>query len=340
MFHFDLTHDKWVNCFTTDGDHETYSLIDLFTHSHRLDPILDPSPLTTSSLLRLLMVLLHQVEPKPRTFQDKFPTDLVEKIEKNTKGKFDLFDAKYPFMQIAEPPNGKTTVSSTLMCEIPTGTNINHLRHTYDKDVAICPTCCARAIVRLPSYAVAGGRGGGGAYLLSSINGSPPIYFVPMGRTLFHTLLLNHPLTDPVKGDHPSWDHPSTISPGKGWPDTIGIMEGLTWQPRLVKLFPQEGHGVACTSCGQPSSTVVCEIFYTDSGRGKELEGERVKQWRDPHVAYYKESGKPVVWRSRTYPQQFDPETMELACLREGHQNLVSFAIKRNKAKVKDVIMI
>jgi hypothetical protein len=128
---------------------------------------------------------------------------------------------------------------------------------------------------------------GVGAGNEASINGTPPLYFLPRGHTLFHTLMLSMPSPDPAvrAQDVPAWeDRTRGQTP-------IGFLEGLTWQPRRVRLRPRDPNGARCSFCGERAAALVLDILFT---RGRSRNAERNRDWRDPHAAY-PEEGRALV---------------------------------------------
>ena len=253
----------------------------------QLAPFGDTGPQTTFATVRLLLVVMHLTRPKcnDQEWQSlwdcgRFPEDWLADIKAAVLGKFDLFDADRPFLQQGREAE-KTRPASDLIAELPADTNINHSHHTYDDRVALCPACCAVGLLRLASFCGQGGRG-----KAASINdGPPPIYLLPVGDTLFRTLLLNWPLSEPVEGDRPAWDEGTDCGQ-----DQIGLLEGFTWEPRSVRLIPVEARGESCTLCGDPEPQLVRRIIFQ---KGRDRRDPRLKVWCDPHVAYTEEaSGK------------------------------------------------
>jgi len=117
------------------------------------------------------------------------------------------------------------------------------------------------------------------------------VYVLPVGDTLFHTLLLNWSLGEPVEGDHPAWEEGTNRSR-----DRIGLLEGFTWQPRSVRLIAEDGRGENCTLCGRIDPQLVRRIIFQ---KGRDRGDPRLKAWRDPHVAYAEETSKKGAKRVR-----------------------------------------
>jgi len=162
-----------------------------------------------------------------------------------------------------------------LVHEIPTGTNINHFRHSRDGEDGLCPSCCAMGLVRLPAFATSGGRS-----KPPGINHKPPIYVIPFGESLADTLrLLWREVPDTDMGT-PAWEKPELELPNEG---RVPLLTGLTWLPRRVWLADLEESDAPCISCSRRTHLIKECIF---DGVGSQQNKKYV--WRDPHVIYPK----------------------------------------------------
>jgi CRISPR type I-E-associated protein CasA/Cse1 len=280
---FDIFEQPFVTWRRGDGTSDCFGLKSLLADAGALSPFGDAGSQTTFAVIRVLLVLMHRTRP---TCDDgewqrlwdagRFPDDWLAEIEKAAAGKFDLFQ-KRPFLQTA-PADEDTRPVADLIAELPADTNINHARHTYDDRTGLCPACCAVGLIRLAPFCGQGGQG-----KAPSINAPPPVYLLPVGDTLFRTLLLNWPRGEPVRGDRAAWQ------PGTGGGrDRIGLLEGFTWEPRSVRLLPELANGDRCTLCGAAGEWLVRRTVFQ---KGRDRRDPRVKEWRDPHVAYDEEAG-------------------------------------------------
>jgi CRISPR type I-E-associated protein CasA/Cse1 len=290
---FDLFNERFLPWRDATARPVRVGLREALTRARDLAAIGDAGPQTTFAVVRLLLVLMHWTRPTDNDQQwqnlwdrGHFPDDWLAQIETAAIGKFDLFDAERPFLQGA-PADEETRPVSDLIAELPAATNINHSRHACDDRVALCPACCGLGILRLAPFCGQGGQG-----KAPSINAPPPVYLLPVGDTLFRTLLLNWPLENPVNGDHPAWDE----AKGRGR-DRVGLLEGLTWEPRSVRLIPVDAQGEICFLCGRDEPQLVRRIVFQ---KGRDRRDPRLKTWRDPHVAYAEEKSKTGVKRVST----------------------------------------
>lgn len=168
-----------------------------------------------------------------------------------------------------------------LLAEVPTATNRAHFHHVTDDDHHLCPACCVRGLITLPAFATSGGAG-----IRPSINGVPPVYLLPVGDTLFHSLALSlvgegyQPKV--AEGQHATWSGPTTIK-RNAEAATVGYLESLTFPARRVRLYPLNDAG-PCTHCGQPSAIRVAEMLF-EMGQSRPKDAPL---WKDPFVAYRK----------------------------------------------------
>ncbi len=281
---FNLIDEPFIPCRMADGTTQLLNLRDALARAHEVAEIADSSPLTTFALYRFLLVLVHRCLDADDWTADRLPMEKIDKYLTERKDHFDLFDAKRPFLQNAKVDSGvKLSPITNLMAELPAGTNINHARHTFDADSALCARCCVYGLLRLPPFCPAGGAGAkdsDGNTLpgkSTSINGDAPTYFFPLGSNLLSTLRINSAVLMATPGDRPSWED------GTAYPSEIGCLEGLTWQPRNVLLTRASSSAGRCTSCGAESHPSLSLMYFQN---GRDGGDSRKAHWVDPHVAY------------------------------------------------------
>lgn len=305
---FNLITEGWLACNHIDGQAKRWGLRDILANAHRIRELAEPSPLAQFGGYRLLIALVHWLRPIQTVAQwqglwhaARFPELLMDELHERGRGRFDLFDEVRPFYQHPHEAKGsKPMTVAYLALEMPTGTSINHFCHVRDGEHAFCPPCCAKGLLALSAFATQGGAG-----KPMSINGAPPVYALPCGDNLFQTLLLNLPILElthvwgpRVDGDLPAWarrgkpPRPSIDRP-------VGLLEGLTWQPRRTHLLPLEDPA-RCTCCGEHTSIVVRSMRFP---RGGDSRGPRdnARPWTDAHVPLEKADANPL--RPRAAPQ-------------------------------------
>jgi CRISPR type I-E-associated protein CasA/Cse1 len=226
----------------------------------------------------------------------------VEPLRSRDSARFDLFHPTHPFYQSGDLPlalsneeRKKLNVGAVgyLRDEIPTKTDINHFRHSYDEQQAFCPLCAAKGLVTLPPFAYSMGRP-----YAPSINGDSPIYVWLFGDNLFASLCWNlvlsqyRPKSASAK-DSPSWRRDGVVK-SKEIRSQVGFLESLTWLPRRQRLSP--GPEGTCTFCGRVSGFLIREVIR-DQGWKRDKDAA---WWQDPFVAYVgSKEGAPRALRPR-----------------------------------------
>jgi CRISPR system Cascade subunit CasA len=294
---FDLLTEPWIPTLDLQGELATLSLLDTFRRAHTLKEIRDASPLVTYGLYRLLQAIVQDsVNPREkRDWLDHFRKGrlddaFIDRLITMDGDRFDLFNPTHPFGQSGDLPmfpsskerkELEPTTVGRLRAEIPSVTNVNHFRHSYDERQAFCPQCLARSIVTLAPFAKIDGRG-----YMASINGSPPVYVYYIGDSLFQSLAWNLVLPNyrPISSagnDSPSWRADGRV-PASAPKRDAGFVGGLTWQPRRLRLLAAPSGN--CSHCGMSAAVLVHEILWSQGySRPKDS-----AWWRDPFVAYSK----------------------------------------------------
>jgi len=294
--HFDLLHEEWIPCAYGDGL-QRRGVVGALRDASTIEGVCGKSPLDTFSIYRFLIAVtawsVRQGDgPRMAARGAKTPAytggELAEAVAKSFFGGMPLLGREERFLQQADAGREATRPVSDLYAELPGGTEINHFRHTRDDAVALCPACAAIGLLRLPAFCQSR-LAGSGVTAPASINGTPPVYFLPLGRTLLETLLINLP-QDSRPDDPPSWE-------GAGMGRKIGVAEGFTWQPRETRLATGPDQEGRCAVCGAAASEARPLIRRTVFGVGRRRTAETTREWRDPHVAYLearkKKPGQP-----------------------------------------------
>ncbi|HEX6291266.1 MAG TPA: type I-E CRISPR-associated protein Cse1/CasA [Herpetosiphonaceae bacterium] len=325
---FNLWREPWIRVLDRNGGRRTLSIEEVLLQAHALKAFYDPSPLTVAGVHRLLAAILQAIyAPRDLAAigdvldEPQFDAARIRAFGEQFGERFDLFHPIAPFLQTGdvplvgwrkpERPKGKQAAANDqgsvfeqdtaeqpaaavpskiepktiayLLEEVPAGTNRTHFRHVTDDDHHLCPACCARSLITIPAFAKSGGAG-----IKPSINGVPPVYLLPVGDTLFHSLTLSlvaknyRPAVVDETRQTAAWDGATTV-PRSGELTAVGYLESLTFPARRVRLFPAFDAG-PCTQCGQVSPIRVKEMLY-------EMGWSRPKQaplWKDPFVAYRK----------------------------------------------------
>ena len=295
-YSFNLIDQPWLPCTLSDGSHTELSLRDTLLQAHEVREIFDQSPLVTAALYRLLLAILHRnFGPASRSewrtlWQAKqFDSARLGSYFSEWHDRFDLFDDKYPFYQVAglkdvnlesnpEKPKKQKQVKEVeindFLPELARGNTATLFDHTTDEtSPSMSAPEAARTILALQSYKLGGLSGLESNYVDAPI--ARAVYFLVGGTTLFETLMLNLVLyqgDDPMPAsdnDLPVWEQDKTAT--SGIPQ--GYLDYLTWQTLLLWLRPTQ----------TPSGDV--EIARVRIGLGRKFERGGVF---DPACAYRK----------------------------------------------------
>ncbi len=290
---FSLWTEPWITLERKEGGLERCNIEHALIRAHEFASIYEQSPLVVVGIHRLLTALAQAIVNPQR------PSDLSKlwaKAEFNAQEviafghkygvRFDLFSEDAPFMQSADislrPAKGdKTKTVAYLALEMPAGTAITHYRHGGDDSYQFCAACAAACMATVPAFASSGGAG-----IKPSINGVPPIYILPGGKSLFESLALSLMLPDyqpevrSKKRDDAVWLRQPIVKRDTELSD-VGYLHSLTFLARRTRLHP-EALATPCARCGQASEWGVrTMIFEMGESRSKEA-----AFWFDPFAAY------------------------------------------------------
>lgn len=268
---FNLLDAPWIPVLLPDGTVRHLGARETLAKAHEILDIAAPSPMDFVSLVRFLTALLCHAhgqldrcsDPARETLPDVSDDLLAERAH------FNLFGSGPRFYQYLRSDKDWEFLSATyLLDDVPTGSTPCHFRHVLDTEAGLCPRCCALGLVRIPAFATAAGRG-----KTPGINGQPPVYALPLGRTLAETLRLSWRRLDCANIGTPAWLDP--------WPPTdvdkhVPSLVGLTFLPRQVWLEEPSDEGV-CVYCGEQSLLVRRTLFAP-------VRKPKFGTWVDPHV--------------------------------------------------------
>jgi len=278
---FNLVEEKWIPVLWADGRPDRVGIRKALREAGHIRQIAASNPLDNVSLLRFLLAVLMWCKEDAKVEVEKLsanaediPQDWLKKLDCH-KDRFYLFDPRQPFMQDLAIKREKTNASTELIHDLPSGSALNHFRHTRDCVDGLCPACCALGLVRWPCYATAGTKGRGKS-MTACPNGNTPAYAFPVCNNLLQCLgesLARLPMT---QGDAPIW-----MLDSDSRPNSLGPLSGLTWRSRSVLLTkPIENYGDMCSYCGATDGGLVREIRFQPGW--KRLSGN---PWdADPHL--------------------------------------------------------
>jgi len=280
---YNLLEEEWIPVVECDGGYRRVGIKTAFIEAHRIRGIASTNPMDRIAILRFLLALLYWFRGKTENGEGfasgrPFPSGWFSKLDAGYDC-FNLLGKGKRFYQYRKPGDSLTT-ANYLIHEVPTGTNINHFKHSMDGRDGLCPACCAMGLVRLPVFATSGGRG-----KPPGINAKPPVYAIPVGETLAETLRFSWRKIPDSDLGIPSWENPDSELPSGG---RISLLTGLTWLPRRVWLEEPEGEEASCIYCGR-WAPLVKKCVFAGIGSTK----SKGYFWHDPHVVY-DNSGKAI----------------------------------------------
>jgi len=263
MAAFNLIDEPWIPL-VREGRREEVGIRAALVEAHTFDGLAIDDPLEAVAVLRqvLLPIVLGTLDApdddqewSERWHAEKFDSGpFIEYLEQRRE-RFDLFDDKRPFAQVAglRTAKNETKPISLLIPRLASGNNVPLFSaRTEDNPPALSAGAAARALLAAHCWDTAAIKSGAADDPRASAGkttGNPtgPVgqlgVVVPLGANLFHTLMLNLPtlLTLPFqRDDRPQWDaeRPSDHT----WLErrAQGVLDLLTWQSRRIRLIPEQ----------------------------------------------------------------------------------------------------
>jgi CRISPR system Cascade subunit CasA len=290
---YNLWSESWIPLIDIHNRAVRLGIAETLKQAHLLHSITALSPLEIVGIHRLLSAVL-QATLAPQELGElaaiietgRFDLQAIDRFGAAFAGRFDLFSSDFPFLQSADlpltPEKTKAAKSvSYLFPEYPSGTAIVHYHHVYDNGHYICPGCAAQALTIIPPFSISGGAG-----IKPSINGIPPIYVLPGGKTLFESLSYSfvlpafQPRARSQSNDQAWWQHSALVEKNQEVLE-VGYLHSLTFPARRVRLHPIRGDQ-SCTRCGESCAWGV-ETIILEMG---ECRPKGSPFWQDPFVGY------------------------------------------------------
>lgn len=280
---YNLFDEPWISVLNKDLTYSSYGIKELLLKAHEIVELSEATPLTKYGIYRLLIALvmdafdINDQDTLEELLVDKrFSEEVIDKYYEEQRSNFYLFSETRPFFQnphIRDTELKKQKSVSSLFPFNPSGNNTILFNHSLEEEHKISPKYCAKALCTLSAFIPIGGRG-----YTASINGRPPWYILLKGNNLYEILLLNSCSTSIPENDSKApvlWKLPSVIQDEPI--SQTSTLQGLTWLPRYVYLFPDEGG--KCTYSGETSDILVSNIAFE---QGWSFKGK----WVDPHASY------------------------------------------------------
>jgi CRISPR system Cascade subunit CasA len=287
MTSFDVLREPWVPVSNRDGEATQLGLLNVLSQAHDLDRVEDPSPLIRFGIYRLLLTFVLDAystrgldDLADMLDQGRFDADVLQAYVHRCGPVFDLFDKRRPFLQssVEQTEGVKPVPISALVPHLPSGSNTIHFTRRLEQEVVIGAAGCARLLTTIAPFMTAGGAGKS-----PSVNGAPPWFVLVRGKSLFETLVFNLPVL-PVPGTPdrglPAWRDETAVTPKREISE-FPLLAALTWQPRLIRLIPEDLQA-PCTVSGLDEWPIVQSMVFGPGHKAVNDKG----QWRDPQVPY------------------------------------------------------
>jgi CRISPR system Cascade subunit CasA len=268
MQSFLLLDEPWIPV-VRRGVRTEVNLRHALLQAHELDGFALEDPLATVALLRqvVLPVVLDALgvprdedEWEDRWAAGRLDGAAVQSYLDEHADRFDLFHPDEPFAQVGglRTAKGETKPTSVLLASEATGNNVPLFSARTEADPpALTPGQAVRALLSTHCWdtaAIKSGAVGDPQVKAGKTTGNPtgPLgilgVVVPMGATLFETILLNTPIVRQGldRDDRPQWRR-AVATPAWAARPARGLLDLLTWQSRRVRLLPEdddEGHTV------------------------------------------------------------------------------------------------
>lgn len=270
---YDILREKWIPM----SDGQKLSLWECLENAHDLERISCVSPLETYAVHRFLCAFVMDALQLPNKTariqilnQGKFEMDVFDHYIKTCEKEgvsFDLFHRKRPFMQAGFDPkyDQAEKPAAVIMADVPSGNNHIFLEHKMADEHYLFPDEAIRAMLRSYLFATSGAQG-----YPSSVNNTPCLYVMIQGHNLFETIILGC-ISQKEAGNlvygKPAWRTNTGVVPKTAFA-SIGLLQGLTWQPRRLTFI-------------EDSDGLIRRVYYA---QGNNFKGNSL--WRDPHVPY------------------------------------------------------
>jgi len=264
LAHFNLVDEAWIPVRGPRGRRRV-GLRELFASAAELEAVTHESPLVVFAVHRLLLAIMQRVVGDvgarwPALWASgNVPVAEVTEYLERWHSRFDLFDERHPFYQVANLVTTKnervTEPLPVTVLRVDAATKNNHTLHDHRSDAAVEPMCPADVALWLitdQGFALGGGVGS-----KTNIFGRHPHrkHGPCVGRwcallgfsSLADTLLLNlvsyadHTTTPALAADKPLWERDGYRPPGDVVPD--GLLDYLTLPARYLRLLPND-HGM------------------------------------------------------------------------------------------------
>ena len=241
---YNVLTEPWIPVIHSDGSRGELGILPCLKQAHELREIRDPSPIIEFGIYRLLVAFVLDAlildDRRPEVPLDleglikegRFDSGMIVDYIKKCGDVFDLFHPERPFLQVKMDEEETTPVARVFPAS-PSGTNVSHWHHQSEKMFKVTAKVAARFLTTIAPFMTSGGAG-----LSPSINGAPSIYALPIGQSVFETIVINIPLRMNQESGSGLVAWRSERIPGSERTQATTV-EALTWRPRQIQLVPE-----------------------------------------------------------------------------------------------------
>lgn len=309
---YSLLSEPWVSVLE-GGQSRDVSLRAALSRAHTCAGLALDDPLQAVAVLRqVLLPVLWSAVGVPRTEVEwaqwwrvgRFDSVKLAAYLDEHQDRFDLFDSQQPFAQVGglRTVKDETKSISLLLASAATGNNVPVFSARTEGDPPpLSPAAAARALLAAHCWDTAAIKSGAvddPEMKAGKTTGNPtgPVgalgVIVPLGATLFETLMLNTPIqTQGLRpDDRPQWAR-AVATPKWNRRPADGLLDLLTWQSRRIRLVPE---------VDEDGSTVVRQVVVAAGDRLDPLPEN------EPHTAW-RQVDKPKSGEPRRRPVRHQP---------------------------------
>lgn len=305
---FNVIDEPWIVVRDLHGATQTVSLRDVFRRSSEFESLAGDLPSQDFAVLRILLavvyraLLAHPLAEPEDTWgqwweQDQLPMEQVDEYLDRWHHRFDLFDGKLPWFQVADlkTASGETKPVELLVPDSPE-TSLFANRRDFD---SLSAAEAARWLVHCQAYDISGIKSGAvGDERVRDGKGYPigPGFagwlggITVLGDNLRETLLLNLIANRRgVEDDLPIWEKPALSAAARADAKATGPVSLFTWPQRRVRLFPD--------SDGRVTQVLIANgdpVAYQFQNRNEVMSGWR---YSEPQTKKFKQD----VYMPRTF---------------------------------------
>lgn len=268
---FNLIDEPWIAVRRPDNVVIEVSIRDAFHQASSLRGLAGEIPTQEAAVLRLLLAIAIRATAEYRSDDEKIddwaqwwesglPLHEIDEYLDRWHDRFNLFDDKAPFMQVAglHTATGKHSGLVKIISEVPANDRLFTTRDGAGI-ASLGFAEAARWLIHAHAFDVSGNKSGavgdprvkkGKGYPIGTgISGAMGIVIVE-GASLAETLLLNLFLENDPQDDLPVWERPPQVAaPDREHPVPTGCADLFTWQSRRARLITDGNRVVDVLLC-------------------------------------------------------------------------------------------